>query len=235
MSNTVGYVRVSTEEQVREGVSLDAQEARLRAYATAKDLHLTEIIRDEAESGKNLRRPGIARLIELCENGECGGVVVVKLDRLSRRTRDLLHLVEDVFEPNEVALHSLNETVDTTTASGRFFLRIMGALAEMERELISERTTAALAHIKAQGVRLGGVPLGFARVGTTNDLVPVAEELALVQRILGLWRRGQSYRQIAAKLNEEGVETRQNARWHHTTVAKVVRRRQDYQNVLEAS
>ena len=157
----VGYVRVSTLEQAREGISLDAQEARIRAYAAAKDLDLAEVLRDEGLSGKDLDRPGVQRLIAACQAGEVGAVIVAKLDRLSRRTRDLLNLVEDVFQAHNVALHSLHETVDTSCASGRFFLRIMGALAEMERELIGERTAAALAHKRALGERLGTTPLGY--------------------------------------------------------------------------
>jgi site-specific DNA recombinase len=219
----LGYLRVSTEEQVRQGVSLDAQEAKIRAYALAKDLELVDVVRDEGLSGKDLAgRPGMQRLIAACEAGDVGSVIVVKLDRLSRRTRDLLYLVEDVFQAHDVALHSLHETVDTSSASGRFFLRIMGALAEMERELIGERTAAALAHKKARGERLGTTPYGFRTPGHRLAMEPVAEEQAIVQRILELRRRGRSYGAIAADLNSEGVGTKRRRRWHASTVAGVV-------------
>ncbi len=151
--SVVGYVRVSTDEQAINGVSLDAQEARIRAYCQAKELRLVAVVRDEGASGKNLRRDGMRDLITVCGQGTIDAVVVVKLDRLSRRTRDLLYLVEDIFERNDVSLHSLNETVDTSSASGRFFLRIMGALAEMEREVISERAAAEMRRRRPQ-VRL---------------------------------------------------------------------------------
>lgn len=222
-SRAVGYVRVSTEEQVREGVSLDAQAARLQAYAAARDIQLLEVIRDEGLSGKDLERPGMRRLIAACQAGEVQAVVVVKLDRLSRRTRDLLYLVEDVFQAHDVALHSLAESVDTASASGRFFLRIMGALAEMERELIGERTAAALAHKKARGERLGTTPLGYRTPAPGQPLELVPDEQATIQRILALWRRGRSYRAIAAQLIREGRRTKRGARWHHSTVAHVVR------------
>jgi DNA invertase Pin-like site-specific DNA recombinase len=233
LHRAIGYVRVSTEEQAREGISLDAQETRLRAYCTAKEIELLEVVRDEGLSGKDLKRPGLGRLVAACQEGDVEGVVVTKLDRLTRRTRDLLFLVEDIFQVHQVALHSLYETIDTSTASGRFFLRIMGALAEMERELISERTVAALAHKKANGERLGAVPLGF-RLGNGNGLEPVPEELVSVRRLLGLWRVGWSYRRIADKLNEEGLQTQRGGRWYHTTVAKVVRRQAEYEEVLGA-
>jgi DNA invertase Pin-like site-specific DNA recombinase len=224
-SFAVGYVRVSTEEQVREGVSLDAQEARIRAYAVAKDLELVDVIHDEGLSGKDLAgRPGMQRLIAACEAGAIGAVLVVKLDRLSRRTRDLLYLVEDVFQAHNVALHSLHETVDTSSASGRFFLRIMGALAEMERELIGERTSAALAFKRSKGERLGTTPLGYRTPAPGEPLVPVAAEQAVIERIGALREQGRTFRQIAATLTAEGSPTKRGARWHHSTVRAVVQR-----------
>lgn len=232
----VGYSRVSTSEQAEEGLSLDAQEARVRAYALAKDLELVEVIRDEGLSGKDLRRPGIDRLVAVCKARGVGAVIVMKLDRLTRRTRDLLYLVEDVFEANDVTLHSLHETVDTSSASGRFFLRIMGALAEMEREQIGERTRSALAFKRDNGQPTSHPPLGFRPNGSKRHrMVPVPEELAVVQQILDLHRRGQGYHAIAAKLTEGGVPSKRGGRWHAFTVKKVCDRRAWYARALSAS
>jgi len=217
---------VSTEEQAREGVSLDAQEAKIRAYCTAKDLELVAVVRDEGLSAKTLERPGLQQLIAACQGHTVGAVIVTKLDRLSRRTRDLLYLVEDVCDHEGVALHSLAETVDTASASGRFFLRIMGALAEMERELIGERTSAALAHKRSMGERLGATPLGFRTPGPGQGMEAVPEEQATIRRILTLRRRGRSYRAIAAQLAKEGHHPKRGARWHHSTVRNVVRAHQ---------
>ena len=93
----IGYARVSTDEQVREGVSLEVQQARIRAYALAKDLPLGDILVDEGRSGKDLKRPALQDLLARCDRGEVGHVIVWKLDRLTRRTRHLLTLVEEVF------------------------------------------------------------------------------------------------------------------------------------------
>ena len=142
----VGYVRVSTDEQARDGVSLEAQQARIRAYAEAKDLKLAEILCDEGRSGKNLKRPALQELLARCERGEVGAVIVLKLDRLTRRTRHLLSLVEDLFLANDIELHSVGESLDTSTPHGRFVLTLFGGLAQMERELIAERTRTALAY-----------------------------------------------------------------------------------------
>jgi DNA invertase Pin-like site-specific DNA recombinase len=113
--------------------------------------------------------------------------------------------------------------VDTASASGRFFLRIMGALAEMERELIGERTSAALAHKRDMGGRLGTTPLGFPTPGRGQGMEPIPEEQATIRRVLTLRRRGRGYRAIAGQVAKEGHRTKRGARWHHSTVANVVR------------
>lgn len=106
----VGYARVSTDEQAREGVSLDAQRERIRAYATAKGLAMVDVLADEGVSGKDLRRPALEELLARCQRGEVAHVVVLKLDRLTRRTRDLLTLVETVFLAHQIELHSSGTT-----------------------------------------------------------------------------------------------------------------------------
>ena len=135
----VGYARVSTDEQARDGVSLDQQIARIRAYATAKGLTILDVLVDDGFSGKSLDRPGLREIMRLCERGEVRNVVVVKLDRLTRRTRDLLALVDDLFLAREIELHSVSESLDTSTPHGRFVLTLFGGLAELERGQIAER------------------------------------------------------------------------------------------------
>ncbi len=114
----LGYARVSTDEQAREGVSLDAQRSRIRAYCEAKDLELVDLLTDDGISGKTLDRPALRELVARCERGEVRNVVVVKLDRLTRRTRDLLALVDDLFLARQIELHSVSESLDTSTPHG---------------------------------------------------------------------------------------------------------------------
>ncbi len=152
----------------------------------------------------------------------------MKLDRLTRRTRDLLALVDDLFLARHIELHSVSESLDTSTPHGRFVLTLFGGLAQMERELIGEQTRSAMAHLRANGLATSHAPLGFRRNGSRHRMVPVPAELETVHRILDLWRSGTSYRAIAAKLNADGVSTKHGARWHHTTVGKVVQRRDWY-------
>lgn len=231
----LGYCRVSTDEQARDGVSLEAQRARIRAYAEAKDLVLSEILADEGISGKDLKRPALQELLSRCEGGEVGHVIVWKLDRLTRRTRHLLALVEEVFLAGEIELHSVSESLDTSTPHGRFVLTLFGGLAQMERELIAERTRSALAFKRENGQPTSHPPLGFTANGSRQRMIPVPEELAIVRRILGLWRAGGSYAGIAAKLNADAVPAKRGGRWHHTTVAKVVQRREFYSKLLRRS
>ena len=110
-------------------------------------------------------------------------------------------------------------------------LTLFGGLAQMERELIGERTRSALAFKRENGQPTSHPPLGFRANGSRERMVPVPEELEIVRQILDLWRSGMSYRAIAAKLNESGAPTKQGARWYHGTVARIVQRREWYETV----
>jgi DNA invertase Pin-like site-specific DNA recombinase len=231
--NAVGYVRVSTDEQARDGVSLEAQQNRIRAYAEAKGLTLSEILSDRGYSGKNLNRSALQELLARCDRGEVGAVIVLKLDRLTRRTRHLLSMVEDIFLAKQIELHSVSESLDTSTPHGRFVLTLFGGLAQMERELIAERTRAALAYKREQRQPTSHAPLGFRANGSRERMQPVPEELETVRQILTLWRSASSYAAIARKLNAEGIPTKRGGRWHAMTVRKVVQRRAWYDEALE--
>jgi DNA invertase Pin-like site-specific DNA recombinase len=236
MSATViGYIRVSTEGQAREGVSLDAQRERIAAYATAKGLQLTDILVDEGLSGKTMNRPALRALLERCRAGTVGHVVVWKLDRLTRRTRHLLRLVEDVFLAHQVELHSVSESLDTSTPHGRFVLTLFGGLAQMERELIGDRTRGALAYKRTHQQPTSHPPYGFRANGKRNRMVPVPEELETVKAILRRWRAGGSYAGVAAELNAEHVPTKRGRRWHASTVRGIVQRRDWYATALNES
>ena len=229
---TLGYARVSTDEQARDGVSLDQQIARIRAYATAKGLHLSAVLVDDGVSGKTLDRPGLCEIIRLCEKGDVAHVIVLKLDRLTRQTRHLLSLTEDLFLARNVELHSVSESLDTSSPHGRFVLTLFGGLAQMEREQIAERTRSALAYKRQNGQPTSHPPLGFKANGSKERMVAVPEELETVARILDLWRRGGSYRAVARELDSKGVPTKRGGRWGSETVRKVVQRRVWYASVL---
>ena len=161
----VGYVRVSTEEQSREGVSLDTQAAKIRAYADLHDMDLVGIIEDAGISGKSIKaRPGIRAVLEMVKARKVDAVIVYKLDRLARNTIECLEMAK-LMDKSGCAEHSISEKLDTQSALGRFFFTLTASLAEMERGLISERTKAALAQKRANGEKTGGdCPYGYKAV-----------------------------------------------------------------------
>lgn len=195
----VGYVRVSTEEQAREGISIGAQEERIRALAIAKGWQLVEIIRDAGYSGKNLNRPGARSVIESCRQGTTNVVVVYKVDRLTRKQKDLWYLLEEVFDANQVGFVSVTEAFDTTTAAGKAFLGMLGTFAQLERDLVSERTREALRHKRSKGEWFGRLPIGF-RMNETGKLEEDQETLKMIARAKRLRREGASLGEISRAL-----------------------------------
>ena len=178
---TVGYVRVSTDRQADQGVSLGAQEAKIRAMATVRGSDLDEVIVDGGESAKDLNRPGVQRLLSVVNGGKVDAVIVAKLDRLTRSVKDLCALLE-LFEKRKVALISVAESLDTGSAAGRLVITIMGAVSQWEREAIGERTRDALRHKRSQGRRVGNIAFGsrLADDGEHLEADP-AEQSALAE------------------------------------------------------
>ena len=180
----VGYVRVSTEDQVRDGVSMSAQQAKLEAYALVKDWTLVHVIGDEGYSAKHLKRPGLEELLALVTSRQVEAVIVYKLDRLTRSVADLDRLIK-LFERHHVALVSLQESLDATTATGRLMMNLLASVSQWEREVIGERTSDALQHLKAQGKRYCHTVYGDVEV------------IALMHRLRA---QGHTYARIAEHL-----------------------------------
>jgi len=223
-----GYVRVSTEQQAGEGVSLDAQRVKLQAYAVAMDLELVAVFEDAGLSAKSLARPGLQKALASLEEGKAAGLVVVKLDRLTRSVRDLGELVDRYFA-SRFSLLSLSDSIDTRTASGRLVLHVLGAVSQWEREATAERTRDALAQLRADGVRLGAEALGWHRSDATDAkgrrrCEEVATEGATIRRMRELQQQGLYVREIAAVLQAEGRPTKRGGRWHVTTIQRILAR-----------
>ncbi len=173
---TVGYVRVSTEEQKEEGYSLAAQRRQIQGFCQGKRWELLHIYADEGKSGKDVKgRPALQELLAAAKRHEFDAVVIVKLDRLGRNTRELLGLVEDYFTKNSVRLVSIAEGIDPTTATGEFTLTILAGLSQMERKQIGQRTKVGMAEAKRQGKHMGRVGYGW-RMGENGELFPIPEE-----------------------------------------------------------
>ncbi len=229
----IGYARVSTLEQVNEGVSLDAQVARMQAYATLRGLDLVEVVREEGVSGGTpfASRPQGARVLEAVHARTVNAVIVVKLDRGFRDAADCLTVTAD-WDARNVSLHICDmggSAIDTASASGRFMLTVLAGAAEMEKNLIGERTSAALQHLAGQGVKLGGPALGWTRTEDVDAdgrrvVTTVAEEADTVQRILALRAEGRTLRSIGAALETEGRKTKKGGRWQAETIRLILAR-----------
>jgi len=217
---TIAYVRVSTADQAAEGVSLDAQEARVASYCAAMGFGVPEVIRDAGESAKSLQRPGMAKILASVHAGSIERVVVLKLDRLTRSTRDLADLLE-LFAKADAAIVSVGESLDTKSACGRMVVNMIGVVAQWEREVIGERTASALAHKRQKRVAYGSTPFGYTRVG--DALIPEPREQAALDEAARMDRAGSSFREIAARLTEIGVMPHRGKAWHASSVRAVLR------------
>ena len=214
----IGYVRVSTEEQAKSGLGLEAQIAKIKAYAELFDIELTEIIMDEGISGKTLDREGLQRAIKILKDKKAEGMVIAKLDRLTRNVADLGTLVSTVFDKAE--LYSVSEQINTKNAAGRLVLNVLVSVAQWERETICERTKDALQAKKARGEKTGGnVPFGFNVIN--GKLVKNEEEQSIINEIKNLKNKGLSLRKIAGILNEKGIVTKNGKAWTATQIQRI--------------
>jgi site-specific DNA recombinase len=218
----IGYVRVSTDKQADHGVSLEAQEAKIRAMATVQGADIVELIVDGGESAKNLSRPGMTRLLSLVNDGKVDTVVIAKLDRLTRSVKDLAELLER-FQRRGVSLVSVAESLDTGSAAGRLVINIMTAVSQWEREAIGERTRDAMRHKRSNGERVGNIAYGYRLAEAGQRLEPDPSEQAVVARIHELRRRRRTLREIAATLNGHGWHTRRGSAWRHEHIARILK------------
>ncbi|WP_250123638.1 recombinase family protein [Chroococcidiopsis sp. CCMEE 29] len=154
MTRVIELGRASTSDQK---LSREVQETRIRHWCLANDLELIGFLYDGGISGKTLDRPAVKTALQLLEAGEADGIIVFKLDRLTRNLSELNQLIENYFK-DKYALISVSEVLDTTTASGRLVINILGSVAQWERETISERTKLALAVKKERGEPVGRRP-----------------------------------------------------------------------------
>jgi site-specific DNA recombinase len=219
---TIGYVRVSTDRQAEQGVSLEAQEAKVRAMATVQGADLLEVIVDGGESAKSLNRPGLQRLLGLVNAGKIDAVIVAKLDRLTRSVKDLCGLLE-LFEKRKVSLISVAESLDTGSAAGRLVITIMAAVSQWEREAIGERTRDALRHKSGNGERVGNIGFGYRLAADGLHLEPDPVEQAALKAARKLRSSGQSLRAVAAALNQSGHRTRRGTPWRLESVVRVIK------------
>ena len=220
MQKAIGYVRVSTQGQADEGVSLDAQRAKIEAWCSLNDAELVAVFEDAGISGGSMKgRTGLDAALKATGKGMA--LVTYSISRLARSTKDLLNIA-DTIKAKKAGLVSLTEQIDTASATGEFFFTVMGAIATLERKVTGERTKMALAHKKAKGEVYSTTPFGFDAI--EGRLVEVKREAKIVGEILRQREAGMSLADIANHLNAQGIEGKRGGRWFASTVRYLIQR-----------
>lgn len=218
MATAIGYIRVSTEGQAQDGVSLDAQRAKIEAWCLLNDYELTTVHVDAGLSGKNVKRPGLQAALADCRKGSA--LVVYSLSRLSRSIRDTMDIGDKLAKVG-ADLVSLSEKIDTTSAAGKMVFRLLAVMNEFERDQISERTTTALQHKKAKGERIGSVAYGYRLDRDGKTLVEDADEQLVIAAIHAYREGGASLRSVVCRLEEQGYKSRSGKPFQLTQVARI--------------
>jgi len=222
----VAYLRVSTAEQANEGCSLAAQLERTKAYCVMAGLELVAVFREEGVSGSKAlgTRPQGRQLVKVLKNGQAAHVVAMKLDRLFRDAVDCLTATRE-WDRAGTTLHLVDmggTCLNTGSAMGRMFLTMAAGFAELERNLISERTTAAMTHLKSEGRHVGSPGTGFEMLA--GQLVVNEVEQIAVQRAVELRENCLTLREIAAQLEAEGHPTKRGGKWAPSVVREILTR-----------
>lgn len=225
--SVIGYIRVSTIDQVKDGTSLERQEEQIKAYCLLKGIPKIDFIYDRGVSGYKSTRAGFQELIARCSK-DVRMVIVYDLSRLSRSVRDTLAFVEDVLGKNGVEFVSLQNDIDTTTPMGKMFLTFSAALNEFYRDEISFKTKKAMSHKRNQKEKTGGaIPFGYSLVDAKR-LIPQANEMETVKHMHTLRASGLSLREIVADLQTRGIKTKTGReKWNHKVVKQILDRQME--------
>lgn len=210
------YPRVSTEDQFRHGHSLDEQKERMLKLCDYKNYEVYKVYEDAGISAKNMNRPAFQEMIQDVKDGKINKIIVYKLDRLTRSIKDLEEIC--IFlEDNHCSLESMCEDINTSTANGKFFIRMLTILAQLEIERTSERTKFGMVGAVKKGHFVGRAPIGYDKVDkklVINDL-----ESEVIRRIFDLYIKGTAANAITKLLNEEKVL---NRKWIPTLIDRIL-------------
>lgn len=218
---TAIYARVSTEEQAREGMSIDTQLDKLMAYARLQDWSNVVPFVDEGESAKDMNRPALKRLIELVKKGKVARVITMTVDRLSRNLLDMLNFIE-LCEAHNTAYVCITLNFDTSSPIGRMVLQILAAFAEFERAMIASRVKINMSQIVSKKKRYLAVPPFGYQFDKEGKLVIVEEEAEWIRRAVDMFIAGYGYRSIAVFFNQNGIKTRKGKPWSSSTIRSML-------------
>lgn len=231
------YIRVSTDEQAESGYSLQLQRERITAQISAKGWNLHKVYEDAGQSGGKLERPALQEMLQDIQNGDIQAVVIYKLDRLSRKQRDTMYLIEDIFLKQNIELVSINESLDTSSPTGRAMIGMLSVFAQLERDTITERLSGG----RKQKAKTGGYCGGNSAIGYANERGSKALSIDnsksdTVKRVFELRENPElTLQQIADQLNQEGHTTKQGAKFAPTQVMRILKRKDLYKGIYNYS
>lgn len=217
----VGYARVSTIGQAQEGISLLAQEERIKAWCIANDFTLETVYIETMGAGRADNRPKLQNALRFaCQKK--AALVVYSLSRLARSTRDTI-LISERLDKAGADLVSLSERIDTTSAVGKMVFRVLSAINEFERDQLSERTIMAMAHLRNQNKRISArIPLGYDLCSDGVSLIENEKEQELITKIETLRGEGRSLANIAQTLQTEGIKTKSGGKSFYPSTIKAI-------------
>ena len=214
------YTRVSTEDQAKEGFSLDAQLDKLRSYCNARDWEIGGEYIDDGYSGRNAKRPAYCRMIEEMEKWDT--ILVLKMDRIHRNSKNFMVMME-YLKQKEKEFVSMSESLDTSTAMGRFVMNIIQGIAQLESEQIGERVYIGMEQkAKTNGGVLGfNIPYGYYY--SDGFLSINREETIVVENIYTWYKNGRSMGEISKMLNDAKVPTKMGGIWAKKTISRILK------------
>ena len=224
------YTRVSTAEQANEGYSIEEQERRCRSAIESKGWRYVGTYSDPGVSGRTMDREGLTAMHLAIERGEVEAVVIYKLDRLSRKQRDTMTIIEDWFLSHEIALVSLNETLDTSTPWGRAMIGILSSFNQMESENIQARTAMGREAKAEKGGYAGGKPpIGYKSID--GELVIVKSEAEIVQLVFALREEGYTMANIAKELARRGMTSKKGNPFSTSSIQQILGNEEFYKGI----
>ncbi len=220
MNRVAVYARVSTEDQAKEGFSLDAQKDRLRAYCQAKGWEIAGEYVDDGHSGRDTKRPAYQRMMEEKDNWDT--LLVIKMDRIHRNSKNFMEMMDDLKKWGK-EFSSMQESLDTSTAMGRFVMDIIQRIAQLESEQIGERVYMGMKQKAATvgGPMGGNIPFGYKYVD--GELLIDEEESKDVALIFKEYLGGRTSQQIADLLNSKGSSSRSGGKWYGMTISRILK------------
>jgi len=219
MKRVAIYTRVSTEDQAREGFSLDAQLEKLRSYCKARDWIIAGEYIDDGYSGRDVKRPAYQKMMD--EIDKWDALLVMKMDRIHRNSKNFMLMMENLNEKGKEFV-SMTESLDTSTAMGRFVMDIIQRIAQLESEQIGERVYDGMRQKAKEGKGVLGSPAPYGYEYKDGMLVEKEGELDVVRKIYELYLSGKTLAEIVKWLKREGIETKKGKRWDKKTVSRIL-------------